>query len=219
MNTGMQDAYNLGWKLSAVLAGASDSLLDTYEEERLPIAAWLLGATTQLHRQTFQANASLQRDQQFLQLALNYRGSSLAQGEPSLSVTLQPGDRAPDGPLRDHLGKETRLFDLFRGPHFTVLEFTSQVARESENATSYEPFAPWYKILRTPVVPARKDEFASPDENSSKSYGLASDALFLIRPDGYIAFIGHPESAPQVKGYLRKFASTNDAKMPSTPLI
>ena len=54
MNTGMQDAYNLGWKLSAVLAGAPASLLDTYEEERLPIAAWLLGATTKLHRQVFQ---------------------------------------------------------------------------------------------------------------------------------------------------------------------
>ncbi|HET6217337.1 MAG TPA: FAD-dependent oxidoreductase [Acidobacteriaceae bacterium] len=219
MNTGMQDAYNLGWKLSAVLAGASDSLLDTYEEERLPIAAWLLGATTQLHRQTFRENATLQRDQQFLQLALNYRGSSLAQGEPSLSTTLQPGDRAPDAPLRDHLGKEMRLFDLFRSPHFTLLEFTSQAPRENENATNTQPFAPRYKILRSPVVPSRKDEFASPDEHSWKSYGPASDALFLIRPDGYIAFIGHPESAPQVKDYLRRFAPINDAKMPSTPLL
>jgi 2-polyprenyl-6-methoxyphenol hydroxylase-like FAD-dependent oxidoreductase len=51
MNTGMQDAYNLGWKLNAVLSEAPASLLDTYEEERLPIAAWLLGATTRLHRQ------------------------------------------------------------------------------------------------------------------------------------------------------------------------
>jgi hypothetical protein len=209
MNTGMQDAYNLGWKLSAVLAGASDSLLDTYEEERLPIAAWLLGATTQLHRQTFRANANLQRDQQFLQLALNYRGSSLAQGDPSLSATLQPGDRAPDAPLRDHLVKEIRLFDLFRGPHFTLLEFTSQAPGENENATNYESFAARYTILRTPVVPSRKDEFASLDEHSWKSYGLASDALLLIRPDGYIAFIGHPESAPQVKDYLRKFAPIN----------
>src|ERR1700735_5094648 len=65
MNTGIQDAYNLGWKLSAVLAGAADSLLDTYEEERLPIAAWLLGATTKLHRQVFQANAELKRDDKF----------------------------------------------------------------------------------------------------------------------------------------------------------
>ena len=109
---------------------------------------------------------------------------------------------------------------IFSGPHFTLLEFTFQALRENENATNYEPFAARYKILRdTPVVPARKDEFASPDEHSWKSYGLASDALFLIRPDGYIGFIGHPESVPQVNDYLRKFALINDAKMPSTPLL
>ncbi len=39
MNTGIQDAYNLGWKLGSVLAGAPDALLATYEEERLPVAA------------------------------------------------------------------------------------------------------------------------------------------------------------------------------------
>jgi 2-polyprenyl-6-methoxyphenol hydroxylase-like FAD-dependent oxidoreductase len=38
MNTGLQDAYNLGWKLSHVLRGAPESLLDTYEAERLPVA-------------------------------------------------------------------------------------------------------------------------------------------------------------------------------------
>ena len=43
LNTGVQDAYNLGWKLAAVLRGSTDTLLDTYEEERLPIAAAALG--------------------------------------------------------------------------------------------------------------------------------------------------------------------------------
>ena len=42
MNTGIQDAYNLGWKLGCVVEGASDMLLDTYEEERLPVAATCL---------------------------------------------------------------------------------------------------------------------------------------------------------------------------------
>ncbi len=48
MNTGIQDAVNLGWKLSAVLGGAEDSLLDTYEAERLPIAANVLGFSSEL---------------------------------------------------------------------------------------------------------------------------------------------------------------------------
>jgi 2-polyprenyl-6-methoxyphenol hydroxylase-like FAD-dependent oxidoreductase len=52
LNTGVQDAYNLGWKLGQVLAGAPAALLDTYEEERLPVAAAMLGLTSRLHRRT-----------------------------------------------------------------------------------------------------------------------------------------------------------------------
>jgi 2-polyprenyl-6-methoxyphenol hydroxylase-like FAD-dependent oxidoreductase len=43
LNTSIQDAYNLGWKLAAVLAGAPDTLLDSYEEERRQVAAAMLG--------------------------------------------------------------------------------------------------------------------------------------------------------------------------------
>jgi 2-polyprenyl-6-methoxyphenol hydroxylase-like FAD-dependent oxidoreductase len=48
LNTSVQDAYNLGWKLAAVAGGASDELLDTYEEERRPVAAAMLGLATKL---------------------------------------------------------------------------------------------------------------------------------------------------------------------------
>ena len=204
MNTGIQDAYNLGWKLSAVVAGAPASLLDTYEEERLPIAAWLLGATTRLHRQVFRANADLHRDEQFLQLALNYRGSPLAQGDASLSTTLQPGDRAPDSPLENHLGNPVRLFDLLRGPHFTLLEFTSTA---DTNPGAYDPAIPRYQILRSSNAPLRDGQLSGRDEHVWKSYGVASDGVFLIRPDGYLGFIGQPGTAPQVEQYLRAVAT------------
>ncbi|TMV58745.1 2-polyprenyl-6-methoxyphenol hydroxylase, partial [Thioclava sp. BHET1] len=48
LNTSVQDAYNLGWKLAAVLGGAPDALLDSYEAERRPIAAGMLGLATKL---------------------------------------------------------------------------------------------------------------------------------------------------------------------------
>jgi hypothetical protein len=198
MNTGMQDAYNLGWKLSAVLTGAPASLLDTYEEERLPIAAWLLGATTKLHRQVFRSNEDLLRDDQFLQLKLNYRGASLSQGEPSRSTTLQPGDRAPDAPLLDHSGKEVRLFDLFRGPHFTLLEFGG------DTAEAYEPSVHRYQILRQADGLQRESQFIARDEHVWNIYGVVSSVLFLIRPDGYIGLIANTGSGFQVKDYLRK---------------
>jgi hypothetical protein len=48
VNSGIQDAHNLGWKLGLVLAGAATpDLLDTYDEERLPIASWLLNITSE----------------------------------------------------------------------------------------------------------------------------------------------------------------------------
>jgi 2-polyprenyl-6-methoxyphenol hydroxylase-like FAD-dependent oxidoreductase len=203
MNTGMQDAYNLGWKLSAVLAGGPASLLDTYEEERLPIAAWLLGATTKLHRQVFQANADHHRDDQFLQLALNYRGSSLGQCDASVSTTLQPGDRAPDSPLQDHQGKPVRLFELFQGPHFTVLEFTSDA---NKNTGGYDAATPCYRILRSTDAPLREGDLTGKDEHIWTRYGVASDAVLLIRPDGYIGFIGQQGTAPRLEHYLQAVA-------------
>ncbi len=50
LNTGMQDAYNLGWKLAGMLSGADESLIDSYEAERLPVAAEVLGISTRLHQ-------------------------------------------------------------------------------------------------------------------------------------------------------------------------
>ena len=78
MNTGIQDAYNLGWKLGCVLAGAPVALLDTYEEERLPVAAHVLGLSTQLYSQiTSEGDQDkVRRDAVTLQLGITYRQMS-----------------------------------------------------------------------------------------------------------------------------------------------
>src|SRR5690606_33232763 len=71
LNTSVQDAYNLGWKLGAVLRGEADpALLDTYEEERRRIAADMLRLTTGVHRGEVRRGAATR------QLALGYRDSS-----------------------------------------------------------------------------------------------------------------------------------------------
>jgi hypothetical protein len=108
LNTGIQDAYNLGWKIAHVARGGPDSLLDTYEAERLPIAAAVLGLAKRLHQ-----TRSIKRGDATNQLALHYRTSSLSSG-----VTLgnlHPGDRMPDSRLNDG----SRLFDHLRGHHAT----------------------------------------------------------------------------------------------------
>ena len=110
LNTGVQDAYNLGWKLAHVARGGPDSLLDTYEAERLPIAAAVLGLSKRLHQAR-----SIKRGDATNQLALHYRTSPLSSGVTFGS--LHPGDRMPDARLDDG----SRLFDRLRGSHATEL--------------------------------------------------------------------------------------------------
>lgn len=164
----MQDAYNLGWKLARVLAGAPESLLDTYEEERLPIAASILGLSTRLHNRASRGGRkALKRDEETGQLLLTYNGGSLAPGE-------RGGDRAPDG--RCHLadGSRARLFDLFRGPHFTLL--------------ATRP-APVPDGVRLHLV-----------EQSVLGEHYGSDAYVLVRPDGYLGIA--TDSEEELRGYL-----------------
>jgi 2-polyprenyl-6-methoxyphenol hydroxylase-like FAD-dependent oxidoreductase len=110
LNTGIQDAYNLGWKLAHVARGGPDSLLDTYQAERLPIAAAVLGLSKHLHQ-----TRSIKRGDATNQLALHYRTSPLSSGVALGS--LHPGDHMPDGRLDDG----SRLFDHLRGHHATEL--------------------------------------------------------------------------------------------------
>ena len=110
LNTGVQDAYNLGWKLAHVARGGADALLDSYEAERLPIAAAVLGLSKRLHQ-----TRSIKRGDATNQLALHYRTSPLSSGD-ALGA-LHPGDRMPDARLADG----ARLFDHLRGPHATEL--------------------------------------------------------------------------------------------------
>ncbi len=110
LNTGVQDAYNLGWKLAHVIRGGPDSLLDTYEAERLPIAAAVLGLSKHLYQ-----TRSIKRGDATNQLALHYRTSPLSSGKTF--GKLHSGDRMPDMRLADG----SRLFEHLRGCHATEL--------------------------------------------------------------------------------------------------
>ncbi|ORB59635.1 3-(3-hydroxyphenyl)propionate hydroxylase [Mycobacteroides saopaulense] len=117
LNTSVQDAYNLGWKLAAVVSGAPAELLDTYEEERMPVAAAVLGLSTDLHRRNFEPSDG--PAPQLHQMDITYRGGSLAVDDRAHPGNLGAGDRAPDA----RLPEGTHLFDVLRGTHFTLLTF------------------------------------------------------------------------------------------------
>jgi hypothetical protein len=176
MNTGIQDAYNLGWKLGLVTAGlAGDGLLDTYEEERLPVASRLLDITTELLDAVLDAisrtggglDAIATPD--LTQLALAYPWSRLSVTDGLAQAAVAAGDRATDGVVP---GRLERLFDLFRGPHFTLLG---------------------------PPVAARPDAVRCVDV---RPYG--DGVQVLVRPDGYVALVADASNAEAMPTYARK---------------
>lgn len=203
MNTGIQDAYNLGWKLGAVLNGARVSVLDTYEEERLPVAASLLGISTRLHQQTLN-DRQWRRGEEVLQLRLTYRGSSLSRQDDPPSSPLQAGDRAPDAPLHDHDGNPVRIFDIFRGPQFTLLSLGSQDLQGLNRVGErFKQHLQVYTIDRGPSgATARCNQLKDDQGHVLHAYGGENGALFLIRPDGYIGFICGSKSIDSVESYL-----------------
>ncbi|KAB7760290.1 FAD-dependent monooxygenase [Mycolicibacterium mucogenicum] len=201
LNTGVQDAYNLGWKLAQVLAGADAQLLDTYEAERQPIASAVLGlATKKYDGMTKLDPSSLTRGKDEQQIALSYRCGPLAPSTAQHTATLHVGDRAPDASLHDDKGASVRLFDLYRGPHFTALAVGAEAAGELAELAWPDRGAPLRRI--TVDAPSRLDDNTQNLRDTAgklrKAYGINSDTLILIRPDGYIASIATRDGSAAV---------------------
>ncbi|MEV5838728.1 FAD-dependent monooxygenase [Nocardia sp. NPDC052112] len=195
LNTGLQDAYNLGWKLAQVLAGAPDTLLDTYEAERRPIAAAVLGLSTKTYQGMAKLDpASIKRGDDERQLELNYRGGPLALHRVDRTSTVQVGDRAPDAKLLNSTGGPRRLFDILAGPHFTAVAYGPAAA--ADLAALEWPIAG--AALRRVAIDAGADAdadivLADITGTFAQIYGLTASTVLLIRPDGYIGAIatGH----------------------------
>lgn len=211
MNTGIQDSYNLGWKLGLALGGANAALLDTYEEERLPVAASVLGITTRLSRE-FAANKNqLSRDPATLQLGINYRDSSLSNRECPSPLSLEAGDRAPDAPLSDARGGRLRLFDLFRGPWFTLLDIgATGIEGLNGFGERYRENLRIYSIAGERVQTRDSQGILVDDEGHvSRAYRGKERVLVIIRPDGYIGWLGEAGAIGSAESYLRGILKEN----------
>ncbi|MDC0708022.1 FAD-dependent oxidoreductase [Stigmatella sp. ncwal1] len=209
LNTGVQDAYNLGWKLGQVLAGAPEALLDTYEEERRPIAANVLGISTKLHQRSAQGDPNAyQRGTETQQLGLHCRGSSLSRDERATPVGLQAGDRAPDAPCHDATGSPVRLFEAFRGPHFTLLAWGASQT-DLVNRLNAHPGrgVHAYTVVR-PGEPSHERTLVDTYGHVHRAYGADSGTLMLVRPDGYLGWITPQSSADSLHAYLRQVSAS-----------
>ena len=119
MNTGIQDAYNLAWKLALVLQGAApSSLLDSYEAERRPVGADVIARTRRASENYGRGTGGKPDRLADTQLQISYRGTRLVRdGTESDALVPRAGDRAPDaGGLRRHgVDFPLRLHDVLRG--------------------------------------------------------------------------------------------------------
>ncbi|MFE7139222.1 FAD-dependent monooxygenase [Streptomyces sp. NPDC057644] len=222
MNTGIQDAFNLGWKLGLVLAGhAGAELLDTYEEERLPVAARTLDLTSDRLRATLEAirrpggglDAAITPDT--TGLGVGYPWSSLAAPRNSPAPAPLPGDRAPDAPCADAgTGARTRLHRVFAGPRTTVLGFgPGSAAVLREVADGYGDAG-----VRTCRVYAAHEDRAGAMPGSmvddaghaAAAYGTGASGstgagtVVVVRPDHHVGVAAPADDARSVRAYLRR---------------
>jgi 2-polyprenyl-6-methoxyphenol hydroxylase-like FAD-dependent oxidoreductase len=155
MNTGMQDALNLGWKLALTMSGAaSDTLLQTYESERLPNARAVPRTSQTYHQieiphgvigrwiggEIFRAIQSIRSfgDAALAQagmLNVNYEGSPLSveHWRPKMRQS-RAGWHIPDAPCKRN-GRAESLFDILRGPTANLLLFAGSNPRDETIAS------------------------------------------------------------------------------------
>lgn len=235
MNTGIQDAYNLAWKLALVMKQkAEPSILDTYHQERHPIAKSVLSMTDKMTKMATTKNSVLtfirdaamtiagtidklkeQLPRRLSQLYFHYELNQIIMNgtHNHPPEKIRAGVRAPDHTLKR--GSDVvRLFELFKGPHHTLLLFSGKKASKNDLKKLedfYNAFRSHYEIH--PYFLYRNDENLTfcPDamhclldrEPSTHShYGITKPTAVLIRPDGYIGYIQEPLDVEIFNKYL-----------------
>ena len=208
MNTGLQDAVNLGWKLAAAVDGwAPGWLLDTYHAERHPVGAAVLALTGR----QFRLNTARTAPRRALRwaahrvvaplppvqarLARGYSGLAVrypaAAGEtgPPGAGTPHPlaGARLPRGRLTRTDGSTARLYELFHEGRFVLLE-----ADGAGGAVWRERIQPERRGGRRPAGQRAEAGNSLPDQVRRVRYsridGTRLPAAALVRPDGYLAW-------------------------------
>jgi 2-polyprenyl-6-methoxyphenol hydroxylase-like FAD-dependent oxidoreductase len=202
MNTGIGDAINLAWKLAATLAGrAGDDLLDSYEAERIGFARRLVATTdrafsfvsadgrianfvrTRLAPMLISRLIAFDTVREFMfrtvsQITLNYRHSPLSRGAAG---RIQGGDRLPWVALDGSDNFET----------LATMDWQVHVY-----GSANPELAAWCAAKNLPL-----HQFAW--RSAHETAGLARDALYLVRPDGYVGLADPTGASSALARYVR----------------
>ena len=214
MNTGIQDGYNLAWKVALVLEDkAHEKLLETYNEERLENARNLTRSTDRMFQ--FLASSewflaflrtnvlpsmakyilSLDSARNFVftlisQIGINYRHGSLSQHAGDENFTVKAGDRMPyfliDG---------QSVYDRLQAPKFHLLVFSAEKNDYQSLAAGLE--SQYAELVDFHELPL--------DPQVAKAFGTDLSFSVLLRPDNYIGYLSTEVSLNALSLYLQNF--------------
>jgi hypothetical protein len=213
MNTGLQDAYNLAWKLALVASGRADpALLNSYEEERIPIARRLLNTTDRAFRLVVSDNPlagvfrteilariaafALSREsiQRFAfrtvsQTGLEYRDGPLSESLESVpDEAPHAGDRFPWLHLKFTPGGPVEeSFERFDDMHLNLMV----IGQPAPGALAVGD------LLRIHEIPADPD-----NEREFARARIPRPSFYLLRPDGHVGLCGARLEAATVQRYV-----------------
>jgi 2-polyprenyl-6-methoxyphenol hydroxylase-like FAD-dependent oxidoreductase len=211
MNTGIQDAYNLAWKMALVLNGKADGqLLETYNEERLANAKHLLTTTDRIFELVagsewlvsfvrmhifpplakYIVNVEMVNKKLFpllSQTGINYRESSLSKHDGDDDFKVKAGDRMPY-----LLINGTSVYDRLHAPKFHYLAFSDTPndlqTMKSELGREFADLVDFNAISLSPEIAAE--------------FGYENAFHLLLRPDNHIGLIGRVNSLDAIKSYV-----------------
>ncbi len=213
MNTGIQDAVNLGWKLALVLRGtAPEELLETYDAERRPVGAFVLRFTdraftaatstgpvvrfarTHLAPRVIAAAARLPRARGLAfrtvsQLGIRYEDS--LQGGTTRTPRPRPGERLPDVLVRVG-GSQAWLHEQLTDPAFHLLlcgpasVWNDAVLEKIE--AGYDGLVHVHRLTRQPSSSRDSATIEDPDGTALRRLRVGAAAQLLVRPDGHVAY-------------------------------
>lgn len=211
MNTGIQDGYNLAWKMALVLQGTAGArLLETYNEERLANAKRLLETTDRLfnfgasdewfiqyfrthifpHIANFVLHFETVRKLIFpliSQIGINYRGCSLSKHQGDEDFKVKAGDRMPY-----FLVDGVSVYDKLRQPKLHLLVFST--GRSDYRALQTEVENEYAELVDFNLIPLQP--------HVTELFGTQQPFMMLLRPDNYIGFISQTVSLEGLRGYL-----------------
>lgn len=234
MNTGIQDACNLAWKLALVLReSAGSALLTTYDAERRPVGEEVVGRTVRHATQGMQSDPDDPRTLMLreAQLLVGYQDGPLAGSPSGPTGAPQPGERAPDctGLTLPLAAYPSRLLDVLRGrAEHVVLLYGADGAALAEAAeqaraagraltrSGTDGGATGPQIVAVLAreaaaggsaalpVPGYRDA----DGEFARLYGADGPTGFLVRPDGYLgARFPLTDTAAALAGYLASLSA------------